>query len=219
MSYLGDTLTVGLIIVLLFGSIALYLYTRVQQTEQKVSLLESIVLDLKLTGEIQQFTPLSDDLSPSLVSASLVPASPVSASPVSASPVSASPVSSSPVSASPAVEAKEEYTPFQDEEDGDEPKAELLEDSGVEFLPLDSEPVHEMAAVAFSYSSMSLKELQAEVRSRGLPLEKGAKKHALVELLKQHDARAPIEAVSEVKPGLTSSPVLLESQPLSQDDE
>ena len=65
MSYLGDTLTVGLVLVLLFGSIALYLYTRIQQTEQKVSLLESIVLDLKLTGELPAFGEFPSSSAPS----------------------------------------------------------------------------------------------------------------------------------------------------------
>ncbi len=56
MSGLSDTLTVGLVLVLLFGSIALYLYTRIQQNEQKISLLESILLDLKMSGEVKEYT-------------------------------------------------------------------------------------------------------------------------------------------------------------------
>lgn len=56
MSGLSDTLTVGLVLVLLFGSIALYLYTRIQQNEQKISLLESILLDLKMSGEVKGYT-------------------------------------------------------------------------------------------------------------------------------------------------------------------
>lgn len=58
MTYLTDTLTVGLVLVLVFGSIALYLYTRVQQAEQKLSLLEGILLDLKMSSEINSYTEL-----------------------------------------------------------------------------------------------------------------------------------------------------------------
>ena len=58
MTSLSDTLTVGLVLVLLFGSIALYLYTRVQQAEQKISLLESILLDLKMSAEIKSYSEL-----------------------------------------------------------------------------------------------------------------------------------------------------------------
>lgn len=58
MTSLSDTLTVGLVLVLLFGSIALYLYTRIQQAEQKISLLEGILLDLKMSTEIKSYTEL-----------------------------------------------------------------------------------------------------------------------------------------------------------------
>jgi hypothetical protein len=58
MTSLSDTLTVGLVLVLLFGAIALYLYTRIQQAEQKISLLESILLDLKMGLEIKSFSEL-----------------------------------------------------------------------------------------------------------------------------------------------------------------
>jgi hypothetical protein len=58
MTSLSDTLTVGLVLVLLFGSIALYLYTRIQQAEQKISLLESILLDLKMSTEVKSYTEL-----------------------------------------------------------------------------------------------------------------------------------------------------------------
>jgi hypothetical protein len=58
MASLSDTLTVGLVLVLLFGSIALYLYTRIQQAEQKISLLESILLDLKMSTEVKSYSEL-----------------------------------------------------------------------------------------------------------------------------------------------------------------
>jgi hypothetical protein len=58
MTSLSDTLTVGLVLVLLFGSIALYLYTRIQQAEQKISLLEGILLDLKMSTEVKSYTEL-----------------------------------------------------------------------------------------------------------------------------------------------------------------
>jgi len=64
-----------------------------------------------------------------------------------------------------------------------------------------------------SYDNMSFKELQAEVRSRGLSVEKGAKKHTLIEHLKKADADADAEA----KPVPTSSLASLE--PFPHDEE
>ncbi len=201
MSYLGDTLTVGLILILLFGSIALYLYTRVQQTEQKVGLLESIVLDLKLTGAIQSFTE------PPFSSASLAPVSSSTVSPITAplTPVSSSsssssssltPVSSAPVSSAPVSSV---YTPCQDKEDQEQEKVQEQEQDAVvagdiDFLPLDPVQQENIAVHSASqYDSLSLKELQAQVRSRGLLVERGAKKQALIELLKQQDANGKRE--------------------------
>jgi len=55
---LSDTLTVALVLLLLVGSIVLYLYTCIQQSEQKINLLESILLDLKMSNEIKSYTEL-----------------------------------------------------------------------------------------------------------------------------------------------------------------
>lgn len=205
MSYLGDTLTIGLILILLFGSIALYLYTRVQQTEQKVGLLESIVLDLKLTGEIQSFAEPSASPSPVSLAPSPAPLTPSSASQTSSLPLTPA------------------YTPFQDEEEQEkqqeqqqeqEQKQEAEEVSDIEFLPLDSVSQESIVAhSASSYDGLSLKELQAQVRSRGLSVERGAKKHALIELLKQHDA----SEANEAKPDQMTSFTPLESTSLDNE--
>jgi hypothetical protein len=58
MSTLNEILTVGLVLVLLFGSICLYLYTRIQQNEQKLNLVENILLDLKIANEIKGYPDL-----------------------------------------------------------------------------------------------------------------------------------------------------------------
>jgi hypothetical protein len=227
MSYLGDTLTVGLILVLLFGSIALYLYTRIQQNEQKVSLLESIVLDLKLTGELPAFGEFPSLASPSLSSLSS-PASLASPS------VSSSFASHSQAPSSSKAEQEQEqeqephgYKPFLEEEDLDvlllqeqkEPaQQQSTQEDGLseEHLPLEETIALHPLPEESPYDSMSLKELQNVVRSRSIPSEKGAKKQALIDLLKRHDhANA-----NEVKPGSTRSSTLLEtSSPLSEDVE
>jgi hypothetical protein len=55
MAGLNDTLTLGLILVLLFGAVSLYLYTRIQQCEQKLNLVESILLDIKMSAVLQGY--------------------------------------------------------------------------------------------------------------------------------------------------------------------
>lgn len=51
MNGLSDALTVGFVLVLIFGALAFYLYTRIGQVEKRVSLTENILLDLKMATE------------------------------------------------------------------------------------------------------------------------------------------------------------------------
>ena len=59
---LSESLTLTLVLLLVFGSACLYLYTRISQTEQKISLIESILLDLKMASDLRHVQPdLADD--------------------------------------------------------------------------------------------------------------------------------------------------------------
>ena len=51
MNGLSDSLTVGLVLALVFGALVFYLYTRIGQIEKRVSLSENILLDLKMATE------------------------------------------------------------------------------------------------------------------------------------------------------------------------
>jgi hypothetical protein len=51
MNGLSDSITVGLILALVFGALVFYLYTRIGQIEKRVSLTENILLDLKMATE------------------------------------------------------------------------------------------------------------------------------------------------------------------------
>ena len=62
MSSLNDILTLGLILILLFGAASLYLYTRIQQCEQKLNLVESILLDIKMSAELREYPKMVAEL-------------------------------------------------------------------------------------------------------------------------------------------------------------
>jgi hypothetical protein len=49
MSALGDSLTVGIVLTLIFGAVCFYLYSRMNQNEKRVSLLENLLLSLKIS--------------------------------------------------------------------------------------------------------------------------------------------------------------------------
>jgi uncharacterized protein YuzE len=192
MTYLNDTLTIGLVLVLLFGSIALYLYTCIQQSEQKISLLESILLDIKMSGEIKSYTELPADDSPS---GSITPNNSPNAS-------NASNASS---------HTEEAYVPFDEDKETVEEET-LIDVDGdleeklneaAEYQAAVSDAIEEVSsspkaydadqkADQKAYDSMSLKELQALAKSRGIIGV--TKKGPLIEALKTSDR-------SQVKPG------------------
>lgn len=51
MNGLNDALTIGIVLTLVFGALFFYLYSRVNQVEKRVGLTENILLDLKMATE------------------------------------------------------------------------------------------------------------------------------------------------------------------------
>jgi len=176
---LNDTLTIGLILVLLFGSIALYLYTCIQQSEQKISLLESILLDLKMSAEIKSYTEIPMDR----------PATP-----------SGGAVETS-------TNTENEYTPFEDDAERDEPLLSGAQEdspasndtSNDEVIDIEdykgviADAVEEHTSSP-NYEAMSLKELQALAKSRNIVGV--TKKGPLMEALKTSDRSSTVKPSS-----------------------
>jgi hypothetical protein len=179
MTSLSDTLTVGFVLVLLFGSIALYLYTCIQQSEQKISLLESILLDLKMSAEFKSYTEL-----------------PAEHEPVHVKPV----VATTKDDTEPQHNA---YVPFDDASAEEEESSNVIEVE--ELTPLSqpspkkeqSESLAESSVLDIAeesvnnYDTMSLKELQSLALTRGITGAKSMKKGPLQEALRTSDRVRP----------------------------
>lgn len=92
MSSARDTIAISLIIVLLLGAVCLYIYTRLQQSEQKISIMEGMLLDMKMATDmtIKHIHPSDDGFMSGLLNYSSTSAP--NSSPVLAS--TASPVDS-----------------------------------------------------------------------------------------------------------------------------
>ena len=176
MTSLSDTLTVGFVLVLLFGSIALYLYTCIQQYEQKISLLESILLDLKMSAEFKSYTEL---------------------------PAEHEVVHVKPVVATVKNDAESHhnaYVPFDDaatEEESSTPMevedlAPLSQPSPKQAEPLAESSVLDIEEESVNnYETMSLKELQSLALTRGITGAKSMKKGPLQEALRTSDRVRP----------------------------
>jgi len=169
MAGLNDTLTLGLILVLLFGAVSLYLYTRIQQCEQKLNLVESILLDIKMSAELQAYPE-----PPALQQSQMAASSYNDDKPNNSSTV----------------------TPFvsMDEQDLYQGAlAEALEESAEpieaeEILPSTAET---LPKVTTNYESMTLAELKALAKQRGITGSSSMKRSQILEALKPKTEKVP----------------------------
>lgn len=203
MTTLSDTLTVGLVLVLLFGSIALYLYTRIQQAEQKISLLESILLDLKMSTEIKSYTELPADIPNTAYQVSTEKYTPldeiVDIAPNSTVSYVSVDVANSEVNQYKSVIAEAVNDVVNEGINGGRAVDEVASDNNVNRTDKTSIE-HVVAAnieVAINYDIMTLKELQGLAKSRGITGAGSMKKGAIIEALKTSDR----SKTSTVEPG------------------
>jgi hypothetical protein len=209
MTSLSDTLTVGLVLVLLFGSIALYLYTRLQQAEQKISLLESILLDLKMSAEIKSYSELpaselQEDSRPrqggyaafndddgANSGANNGANEDASEEVESACPVKVLAVAISGLSESVTPDSKNtEYAPLDDT---------------VVSEPESKDSKETITRMSANYESMTLKELQTLAKNRGISGAGTMKKGSIIEALKTSDRSSTVEPGSTLLGSSSSS--------------
>jgi hypothetical protein len=155
MNGLSDSLTVGLVLALIFGALVFYLYTRIGQIEKRVSLTENILLDLKMATEntimamgTPQFQPME----------TVERVEPVSA---------------------PEPMSKDEVEEVAEE---DFYKS-VLEQAAKAEAPVLAE-VPSSTKVEVNYEAMTLKELKDEAKRRGIKVPTNPHKRDLIGLLK-----------------------------------
>lgn len=169
MAGLSDSITIGILLLLIFGAVSFYLYSRMSQTEKRLGLLENLLLTLKLSTEASLMGP--DSVEPV---SSPAPLGSDDVDDVNEEEYSAM----LKATATPSSSAKS--TPPVNEEVAAE---ELLRSMNLE----------RKSSVDLNYESMSAKELKSLVRERGLA---GApeKKRDIIAFLKNNGVR-PTEDV------------------------
>jgi hypothetical protein len=184
MPALNDTLTVSLVLILLFGAVSLYLYTRIQQCEQKLNLVESILLDIKMSAELRDYPDLPMQSAPAPVHIPVAPVRPPS-------PTTAPTM------------APQQVIPFEDVEYADglptiDETREMISSAPVALAPASPAPApapSSRASVGANYESMTLSELKALAQQRNITGAKSMKRNQILEALRTSDRAAEASPV------------------------
>jgi hypothetical protein len=166
MNGLSDSLTVGLVLTLIFGALVFYLYTRIGQVEKRVSLTENILLDLKMATEN-----------------TLMAMSPPSFASVQE------------VERVEAVSAPEPMKEDEVEEVNEEEFYKTVLEQAAQ-KPADAPVTLESTSkLEVNYESMTLKELKDEAKRKGVKVAANAHKKDIIDALKRQGQGSVLEPV------------------------
>jgi hypothetical protein len=182
MASMNDLLTVSLVLILLFGAVSLYMYTRIQQCEQKLNLVESILLDIKMSAELREYPDLPAKAESHSVPSPLAPFEPLHTS------------------------QDGSLRNFEEEETTGLDVNDLSEPETLPEVTVVVEPVAK-PSVSVNYESMTLAELKSLAKQRGITGSSSMKRSQILEALHTSDNR-PVDggilsALAEASSSLT----------------
>lgn len=179
---INESLTIGLLLAVVFGGICFYLYTRVIYTEKRISLMENILLDIKMAQEqkpLHVLPPIPNEVS---FQDTLIRSSDIE-------PVMDTNDVQEEEEESNLIQTLEELPNFENEDETQE-YTELLNQ-------VSSETVTPQETVKNNYDSMSKDELLELVKKRGLRAGNRPGREKLISLLEKADETTqPLEGGS-----------------------
>ena len=196
-----EALTIGITLTLVFGALCFYLYSRLVQSEKRVSLIEQILLDVKMSMEMMGSTsgPAPWDSSDESPNMGVNHVQPVSAP---------EPLNTEDVD----LNDEEGYYKDVLSQVGGSTAAAAR---GVDLSGASSGPTTTASQkVHVNYESMTVKELKDLAKKRGLKLPSGAGRKEVTEALKKQDvpvAAEPTGAPPSTEGALLEEPVESES--------
>jgi hypothetical protein len=199
MSSLSDTVSVAVVLILLFGAVSMYLYTRVQQCEKKLNLVESILLDIKMSAELRDYPdiPFKDTVSiPVSVASGAAAAGTSFLPPTPPSPprqvIPFEDVADTHVEAHSATQSVHmETLPSIDEmHESSEPMRTAGGATAAAAAGAAAAPAPSRVSVGANYESMTLSELKALAQQRNITGAKSMKRNQILEALRTSDRAA-----------------------------
>jgi len=183
MNGLSDSVTIGIVLALVFGALFFYIYSRVTQNEKRVSLIENMLIDLKMTlegGWSHGMAHLQEDNGEETLEANVIN----HIEPVSAP----EPLNKDDVDEEDMYKEVLAQGSKVDEED-DEPEVKTV------MLGSPKSSSVQVTKVQPNYESMSTKELKSLVKSRSLVVPSAAGKKELIATLRKADSSSAPVAV------------------------
>jgi hypothetical protein len=168
MSILSESLTIGLLLTLVFGALFFYLYSRVSYTEKRVGLIENILIDIKMNQE-QQPVHILPPIPPSVNfdNASFMPS------------VEEKPVQEQII--------QEELSNIQ--ESNDEIYSDILDEVHAS-LDLSENQVPESNKLSVNYESMTKEELLEVAKQKGIRVSNRPGREKLLQLIRGNELMA-----------------------------
>lgn len=184
---LSDSLTIGVLLILVFGAVSFYLYSRMTQTERRVGLLENLLMDLKMSTEAALSGP--EMLGPDSVEPVSAPA----------------PLSMDDVDA---VE-EEEYAAAASAAGESVVAPATTPAPAAAAAAAEVEPARSGTKVDVNYESMTVKELAALAKERGLT-GVGQRKREIIDALKRNGStgQAPVQPLAPAEDELEGAEVV-----------
>jgi hypothetical protein len=181
MNGLSDSLTIGVVITLVFGALFFYLYSRLVQNEKRVSLIENILLDLKMSADAGYAQGAEDS---GLQTVDHI--EPVSGpEPLEKEDVDDEDLYKDILASVPAPKAMEAPQPMEEEGETKQFEVAAATPKG------SSTGAVQVTKVQPNYSSMTVKELKGLAKQRGLGLPQGAGRKELTDALRKSDGQGP----------------------------
>ena len=175
-----ESLTIGITLTLVFGAVCFYLYSRLVQNEKRVSLIESILLDVKMSmemvgqeGGLRSSTTSTDEDEMNVEQVEAVSGP-------------------EPLNQNDVDESEEEAYKDVLQQVSSQPELKAFDLSGAKPTKVTSA---EVTKVTPTYESMTVKELKELTKKRGLKTPHGAGRKELTEVLRKTDA--PVAPVVE----------------------
>lgn len=213
MNGLSDALTIGIVITLVFGALFFYLYSRLTQNEKRVSLIENILLDLKMSADAGWGVHGTAHEGQEEETMTVDQVKPVSAP----EPLATEDVDTSDENMYKDILAQTSAPEVSLAGPVDEVKSFDIS-SGKPSSP--KAPV-QVTKVQANYESMSNKELKSLAKQRGISVSSAAGKKEIIAALRKADGGASASATTGVEPGSflgSQEGASLDGEPLGEVD-